>query len=172
MMRVSLFLRRLRKSRHLQGHLAPLVDQVALATLDDANLHLPNDKVVVDTAEFDETQLDAERIIRGYLATYYPATTMSLWLDPDSTPGLIRSITGRLIAAFVYRKRYSEDSLDDPEYAQNKYNEAISLLQGIQNGSIVVEGVEEPTTDRLTSADFWPNHNTLPDNFFKMSDPY
>jgi hypothetical protein len=143
-----------------------------LATIDDANLHLPIDKVVVDTAEFDETQLDAERIVRGYLANYYPATTMSLWVDPENTPGLIRSITGRLMAAFVYRKRYSEDSLDDPEYAQNKYNEAISLLQGIQNSTIVVEGVEEPTTDRLTSADFWPNSTTVPGPFFKIGDPF
>lgn len=143
-----------------------------LANLDDANLHLPVDKVVVDTAEFDETQLDAERIVRGYLANYYPASTLALWVDPASTPGLIRSITGRLIAAFVYRKRYSEDSFDDPMYAQNKYNEAISLLQGIQNSTIVVEGIEEPTTDRLTSADFWPNNTTTAGPYFKMNDPF
>ncbi|HEY1249166.1 MAG TPA: hypothetical protein VGE97_09275 [Nitrososphaera sp.] len=141
---------------------------MALATIDDANVHLPTDKVVVDTAEFDETQLDAERIVRGYLANYYPASTLALWTNPDATPGLIRSITGRLIAAFVYRKRYSEDSLDDPMYAQNKYNEAIGLLQGIQDSTIVVEGVEEPTTDRLTSDDFWPNNTTIPEPFFKM----
>ena len=144
---------------------------MALATLSDANVHLPADKVVVDTAEFDETQLDAERVIRGYLANYYPASTLALWTNPDATPGLIRSIAGRLIAAFVYRKRYSEDSLDDPMYAQVKYNEAISLLQGIQNSTIVVEGVEEPTTDRLTNADFWPNNSTKPDPFFTMDLP-
>jgi len=142
-----------------------------LATVDDANLHLPVDKVVVDTAEFDETQLDAERVVRGYLATYYPASTMALWTTPDTTPGLIRSITGRLIAAFVYLKRYSEDSFDDPMYAQVKYNEAISLLQGIQNSTIVVEGIAEPTTDRFTSADFWPNALTLPAPFFTMDSP-
>ena len=144
-----------------------------IATLDDANLHLPVDKVAVDTAEFDETQLDAERIVRGYLANYYTPTTLSLWTDPEHTPGLIRSIAGRLIAAFVYRKRYSEDSLDDPTYAQMKYNEAISLLQGIQASTIVVEGVlDQPTTDRLTSADFWPNNTTDPGPYFHMNDPY
>jgi hypothetical protein len=146
---------------------------MSLATLDDANLHLPTDKVNVDTAEFDEVQLDAERIIRGHLANYYSATELSLWTSPETTPGLIRSIAGRLMAAFVYRRRYSEDSLDDPEYAQTKYNEAMALLVGIQAGTIVVDGItEQPTTDRLTNADFWPNNSTLPGPFFSMNDPF
>lgn len=143
-----------------------------LATLDDANLHLPTDKVDVGTAEFDELQLDSERIIRGTLANYFTPTTLAAWTDPDSTPGLIRSIAGRLIAAFVYRRRYSEDSLDDPYYAQLKYNEAMEWLGKIQEGKMVVEGIsEQPTTDRLTPADFWPNNST-PGPFFKMDDPF
>lgn len=142
---------------------------MALASIDDINVHLPLDKMRVDTADYSPLQTDAERIIRGYLAGYFTPTTLGKWDEPDNTPGLIRSIAGRFVASFYYRKRYSEDSLDDPEYAQNKYNEAMELLKGILNGTITLEEVtvDYPTTDRLSTSDFYPNDST-PEPKFTM----
>lgn len=132
---------------------------MALASLDDVNMHLPTDKLEIEQPELDLFGLDADRIVRGYLAGVIPATTLALWASPDATPELIRAIAGRFIAAFYYRERYSEDSLDDPIYAQTKYNEAMALLQGIIDGSITLVDLDEPitTTDRFTADNFYPN---------------
>lgn len=139
---------------------------MALASLDDINLFLPVDKIKVDTAKYVPFQLDAERIIRGYLAGYFTPATLATWVDPDSTPGLIRAIVGRIVAAFYYRERYAEDQLDDPKYAQNLYDTAMQFLRDIMAGILVVEEVtDQPTTDRLTSDDFWPNDTTEPSKF-------
>jgi hypothetical protein len=135
---------------------------VPLADLEDINVHLPSDKIEVDSAQYDRLQLDAERIVRGYLAGQVASITLASWTTPESTPELIRAITGRLVAAFWYRERYSEDSLDDPGYAQVKYNEAILWLGNIINGTMVL-----PDSDGevlvggvLTELDFWPNDST------------
>src|SRR5215831_15481791 len=128
------------------------------ASLDDVNMHLPTDKLQIEEPELDLFGIDAERIIRGYLAGVIPATAMAAWTSPDSTPDLVRAIAGRFIAAFYYRERYSEDSLDDPSYAQFKYNEAMGLLQGILGGTIVITGPAVPQIGiRFTAEDFYPN---------------
>jgi len=150
-------------------------------TLDDVRVHLPLDKIEPEWADFERMELDAERIIRGYLSNIVPSTTIAGWDDPtvsDPTatgyvPELIRAIAGRLIAAFFYRERYSEDSLDDPVYAQVKYNEAIALLNGVISGQFVMYDVQPPLDlgERLNSDDFWPN-NTDDGPFFTVDDRF
>jgi hypothetical protein len=135
---------------------------VPLASLEDINLHLPEDKTAVDTSEYEEYQLDAERIVRGTLAGVIDRTVLASWLTPDDTPGLIRGIVGRLVAAFTYRKQYSEDSLEDPEFAQNKYNEAMAYLEAIVDGKMVLEEVETVgvASGHVASTDYFPNNRT------------
>jgi hypothetical protein len=133
---------------------------MAFASLDDVNMHLPTDKLEMEGPELDLFGLDAERVIRGYLAGVIAPTTLAGWASPTQTPELIRAIAGRLIAAFYYRERYSEDSLDDPLYAQVKYNEAMELLRGVISGTVVL--VEAPETSTVlgahfSSEDFYPN---------------
>jgi hypothetical protein len=142
------------------------------ATLDDVNMHLPTDKLEMQQPKLDLMGVDAERIIRGYLANVYSATTLAGWTDPTKllptdigyVPRLIKAIAGRFIAAFYYRERLSEDSLDDPQYAQLKYNEAMALLNGIIAGNIVLDDVTEPAESQnsFTAADFYPNNDTDP----------
>ena len=127
------------------------------ADLDDINVHLPEDKLEVDEAQYAPLQLDAERIVRGTLAGFIPAATLATWTTPNATPGQVRAIAGRLVAAFQYRKRYSEDSLDDPEYAQNKYNEAMLMLVAITTGAMILDGVDISVTTGLGELDFFPN---------------
>jgi len=134
---------------------------MALADIDDINLHLPLDKIRVDTEQYTPLQLDAERIIRGYLAGYLTPATLASWDTPANTPGIVRGIAGRFIAAFYYRKRYAEDALDDPQYPQTLYDYAMKMLMDILAGDLTLEEVlDQPTTDRLTVTDFWPNDST------------
>jgi hypothetical protein len=139
---------------------------VALASLDDINIHLPDDKIEVDSARYELLQLDAERVVRGYLAGYIDPTVLVTWTSPEATPDLIRAIAGRLVAAFYYRERYSEDSLADPEYAKLKYDEAIAWLTAIQLGTMSI-GVVVTGGESLTESDFWPNATT-PGPIFTM----
>jgi hypothetical protein len=140
------------------------------ASLDDVNMHLPTDKLEMEEPELDLFGLDADRIIRGYLAGVVPGITLAAWTSPESTPELIRAIAGRFIAAFWYRERYSEDSLEDPAYAQTKYNEAMALLQGVISGSIILVEVPDIGIGTHFSADdFYPN-NTDDGPIFTMDD--
>lgn len=129
---------------------------MALASLDDINVHLPEDKLQVDSAQYVPLQLDAERIVRGTLAGYLTPATLAGWDTPDHTPETIRAIAGRLIAAFEYKRRYSEDSLEVPKYAQAKYDEAINWLNQIKTGLMeLAEVTDAPSTgERLTSLNF------------------
>lgn len=138
----------------------------------DVQAHLPADKLKFEEIPDDREQLilDAERIIRGHLATVISSATLATWVDPDSTPSVIRAIAGRLVAAKTYRIRYSEDSLDDPQYAQRLYDEAMQMLMGVVTGAIVLETVVEPTT-QVDNTYFWPN-STTDDPKFTMADRY
>jgi hypothetical protein len=147
-------------------------------TLDDVNMHLPTDKLEITAPDLNLYELDARRIIRGFLAGVFPAVTIAGWTDPtetDSTttgyvPELIKAIAGRFIAAFYYKERYSEDSLEIPAYAQQKYDEAMALINGIIAGTLTMIDVVDTPTDSnvLTADDFWPNGTTEP--VFTMDD--
>ena len=142
----------------------PLVDDA------DVQIHLPVDKLKVEEIPDDlsNAKLDAERIIRGYLAGVIDSATLATWTTPALTPEIIRAVGGRLTAALIYRTRYSESSLDDPEYAQNKYNEAMAMLQNIIDGSLIIPGVD---TTEVDNTYFWPN-DTTSDPVFAMDDVY
>jgi hypothetical protein len=133
----------------------------------DVQIHLPVDKLKVEEIPDDllKAKEDAERIIRGYLAGVVPSATLASWTTPAATPEQIRAIAGRLCAALIYRTRYSEQSLNDPQFAQFKYNEAMEMLKGIIDGSIVITGV---VTTQFDSTYFYPNDDA-DDPKFTMS---
>lgn len=149
----------------------PLMDDT------DIQVQLPADKLDIDGIpdDKDHCQRDAERIIRGKLAGVLESATLAAWVDADSTPEIIRAIGGRLAASLIYRLRYSEDSLDDPEFAQFKYNEAMSMLEQVVNGGITIidpttgEPIEDTTTE-FTSDFFFPNATDVP--AFTRADRY
>lgn len=136
----------------------------------DVQVHLPKDKLVIEEIpdDRDAVYLDAERIVRGYLAGVIESSVMALWTTPETTPQIIRAITGRFAAAEVYRLRFGEQSFDDPEYAQVKYNEAMSLLNAIIAGTLLIDGVAQTEFD---DSYFWPNNTTDPPKFL-MADRY
>lgn len=136
------------------------------ATLEDINTHLPPDKAEIEDAEDDALQVDAYRFIRAKLVGTFATTTLALWVDPTSTPEVIRAIAGRLIAAKWYMEIYAEDSDEDAKYAKALYDEAISMLQQIIDGFITVidpttgEPYPEVQTGMLTDTSFWPSDDS------------
>lgn len=132
----------------------------------DVQIHLPYDKLRVEEIPDDlaNAKADAERIVRGYLAGI---VDMSLWTTPAATPDIIRAIAGRFAAALIYRLRFGQDATRDPEYAQNKYNEAMDMIRGIVEGSITIPGIDPGTT--FDNSYFQPN-STFDDPIFAMGD--
>jgi len=143
----------------------PLVDDA------DVQVHLPYDKLKIETIPDDlvRCKLDAERIVRGYLAGVVDTAVLASWATPEDTPETIRAIAGRFCAALIYRTRYSENRLGDPEFAQNKYNEAMSLLMGVIAGTIPIDTIDIGTN--FDNTWFEPNNNSDPPKF-TMADQY
>lgn len=140
-----------------------------LASIEDINTHLPTDKLNADSddweADINLYEVDAARYVRAMLSGIFSAVTLSSWSSPDNTPDIIRTIAGRLIAAKFYATRIAEDSAEGSDYAQGLYNDAISAINAIRGGSmIVLDGEFNPVTtaggDTLTEDDFWPNSST------------
>jgi hypothetical protein len=142
----------------------PIVDD------NDINVFLPDDKIMAENANLlDSVKEDADRIVRGNLAGYVDAVEMATWTTPDDTPLIIRAIGGRLCAALIYRRAYSEDSLEDPQYAQFLYNEAMTLLNRIIAGDLTLDPDVVPGIE-LTTDLFYPNDPNTDPPKFRMSD--
>jgi hypothetical protein len=143
-----------------------------LASLNDINTHLPDDKAKMQDSEDDLLQIDAARYVRSLLAGMFSSTTLSGWDSPANTPELIRGVAGRIIAAKYYAKLYSEDVADTSAYAQGLYNEANSIIDGIRNGTYIILDASDnpiPVENPVTSGEgfFWPDDTTL-GPFFTM----
>lgn len=132
------------------------------ASKTDIQAWLQNDKITVDDANSAKPNIEATRTVKGQLAGIFSPVTISSWATPATTPDIIRGIAGRLAAAYMYRSIYSEEDTSIPEYAQELYNEAISMLQEIRLGSIIVtDATEEPVdTTGSTLLGFWPNDDS------------
>ena len=146
-----------------------------LADLDDIKRWLPDDKLTVTDGSTSSFQVEAYRIVKSQLAGVFAPVTLNGWADPSTTPAIIRSVAGRLIAAYIYREAYSEDIPDIPEYAQALYDEAIMMLTQIRAGTLtVVDEDDIPIgTNELdmTTSDFYPNDDA-PGPFFSMEQEF
>src|SRR5215469_12649521 len=146
-----------------------MADTELLASLNDVNGWLTSDKLEATPANSAQPQIEAWRLIRGQLASSFTPVTLASWVDPNSTPDLIRSIAGRLIAAYIYRSTYAAESdTTIPAYAQELYNEAVSMLADIRSGNLTVVDVSgNPITGGtgFANTDFLPNNTTTPPYF-------
>lgn len=146
---------------------------MSFVDLDDVNVFLPTDKLEALDADNDASVLDAERIIKAKLSGTFSAATIATWSTPAATPGTIRAICGRLVAALYYARAFSAETTEAPEYAQNLYNDAMNMLECIKTGDIILVEVptaEQPTAGgQLGTADFLPNSSS-PGPFFTMTE--
>jgi len=133
-----------------------------LASREDIQAWLRQDIVPVNDANSQKPNLEALRDIRGQLVGTFAVTVLNSWDSPDNTPEQIRSIAGRLAAAYMYRMFYSERGDEVPPYAQELYNEAIAKIAQIQTGAITVVD-DTGTPIDITGANllsFWPNDSS------------
>lgn len=138
---------------------------MALASLDDINTHLPSDKFQATDGnpEIALFQVDIERLIKGYLSSVFTQATLFTWASPTTTPKYVRACAGRLIAAFYYAKKVSEDIPDwDRTYPQRLYDIAMANLEKIRTGDVVLEEITEVAGTIFDSSFFWPRKDSEP----------
>lgn len=138
-----------------------------LASLDDVNTHLPTDKLEAEDGikAINLYQVDVNTIIKGGLSSVFSVTTLAAWADPSTTPPYIRSIAGRLIAAFWYANRRSEQMADwDRSFPQRIYNEAMAMLDMVRQG-LVDLGLTEESGVQFSNLFFIPNATTTAPKF-------
>lgn len=144
-----------------------------LASLQDINGWLADDKLEANDANTKQFQIDAWRTIRGQLASSFLPTILASWTDPTTTPDQIRGIASKIIAANLYKKVYSEDSAQVPQYAQDLYQQAIADLAMIRSGALTVVDINDNpigiNQQGLDTTDFYPNDGA-PGPYFKIAD--
>lgn len=94
-------------------------------------------------------QIEAEIFAR--LGTVYDVTP---WLDPDSTPMIVRVIVTKTYSAWIYDRAYSENQGTNNEYATMLRANAEMLLIGLIDGTIEIPGV---TPISSPNPAFYPN---------------
>lgn len=94
-------------------------------------------------------QLESE--VFAKLGTVYDTTT---WVDPASTPDIVRVIITKLYAGWIYDRAYSENQAESNPYAAMLKENAGMLIQGLIDGTIEVPGV--PATSNPNPS-FYPN---------------
>lgn len=94
-------------------------------------------------------QLETEVFVR--LGSVYDVT---VWLDPDTTPAIVRVIVTKLYAAWIYDRAYSENQGIANDYAAMLRSNAEMLISGLIDGTIEIPG-QTPLSDQNPS--FYPN---------------
>jgi hypothetical protein len=140
-----------------------------LATVDDINANLPSEDfdgsgVVVMATEDNTTllQLSVARVVRGYLSGVIDNATLVGWVDPDSTPEIVTEAAAKMIAAQLYMQRVTRTTalIDARHYAQVLYDQAMAILNGIKDGSIIIGEEVVVVGDSLAITDFHPIDDT------------
>lgn len=138
-----------------------------LASLDDINAELPSDEetpvVVADEDNTSLLQISTARVVRGYLSRIYPVATLVSWTVPNNTPELIRTAAGKLIAAQLYFNKTAQQTtaIEDNSFAQKRYDEAMSILKDIVDGSVTLVEVTDITGEsEMSDLDYFPVDST------------
>jgi hypothetical protein len=143
-----------------------------LASIDDINGELDGDVVKADANNTNLVQINVSRMVKGYLAKVVAGATIVTWVSPITTPDIVRVIAAKLIAAQVYFNYAARTSviIEDNNFAQRKYTEAMNILNGIIAGDIPIVGEGGGTTippTILGPDEFFPSDAT--DRAFSLS---
>ena len=149
-----------------------------LCTLDDVNAHFDGEVIEADANNTQLVQVSVSRVVKGYLARLVGPVSLASWASPDTTPDIIREIASMLIASQVYFNFAARTSLllEDHNFAQRLYDEAMKMLQGIIDGTIPIVPVDPgnppimDNPDEMSDLDYFPVDNT--DRAFTMSQQF
>jgi hypothetical protein len=81
---------------------------------------------------------------------------ISTWVDPTTTPAIVKSVLAMLYVAWFYDRQYSEEQEALNAYAILLRGQAESLLVGILDGSIAMD----PTTESPSDLTFYPTDSS------------
>jgi hypothetical protein len=145
-----------------------------LATVSDINASLPSEDFdgsgAVVTATDENTallQISVARVVRGFLSGVVDQETLMAWIEPDLTPEPVREAAAKMIAAQLFMQRVTRTTalIDERHYAQVLYDQAMAILNGIKDGTILLEEVVV-VGDSMSLFDFHPVDDT--DRAFSM----
>ena len=132
----------------------PLID------VDDVQPWLEVSKLRLDSGdELLEEPFQSE-LVRSRLASC--GMDVTTWIDGDTTPDLVKSIIGMLVAAQRYNTYYSEtDEGAGNPYANKLEERAKMLLEGICAGTIdLLDITDDPASSGFGSVLFYPDDTT------------
>lgn len=93
-------------------------------------------------------QLEEEVLVQ--LTSQY---TVTPWIDPDTTPKIVRVIIAKMYASFYIDRAYSENQDGGNDYAARLMANASMLLTGLVNGSFELP---ESSATNPSSPSFFP----------------
>lgn len=129
-----------------------------LASLDDINAHLDQNVAAATDENTALLQVAIARIVRGNLFHIVDQVTLQSWRVPEQTPEIIREIAGMFIAAQHYFNEWSKTNniIDPDSYPQKLYDNAMALLKGVIEGTVVIIDIPIQTSGDLSVDDFFP----------------
>jgi len=137
---------------------------MSLATFEDGNRWLDQTKIRFENASDAEPEVAiVDPIVKSHLIGAFP-NDVGQWDEsgtPESTPELVRTICGMLMASFRYAKKYSEETTEPSSYSGQLYAQAMLMLEQLRNGTLTLEDVNLESQIALIQGDFWPNNTTL-----------
>ena len=121
----------------------------------DIQTWLDGTKLTVATVEIGLEEV-AKTEIFSAVALQYVTTG---WIDESTTPLLIRQLIGMQVAAWLYRRAYSETELASPNYADILEQHIASIIAGIIMGTIDL--IDVPGVVGVAGGPtYWPDETT------------
>ena len=129
---------------------------MALITVSDVQSWFTDDRLRLAPEQDnlpEETDVSNEVLAR--VSVRYDTTT---WVDPDTTPALIRSVISARVGSIRYRKVYADQLEEGPNYADWLYDEwSETTLMGIIDGQIpLLDAADLSTAQANAGPKFFP----------------
>lgn len=129
---------------------------MALIDVDDVQPWLEPTKLRLDNDDKLLEEPFQSELVKSRLASC--DIDVTAWIDVDTTPVLIKSIIGMLVAAQRYNTYYAETEEGGNPYANKLDERSMLLLEGICSGSIdLLDVTDDPATSGFGSPLFYPD---------------
>ena len=104
-----------------------------------------------------QLELTAKNLVFGTLTRRYVVTG---WTDGTNTPTMVTQIMSMYIAAWMYRKQYSEDITNDSRtYADDLEAQASALLCQLESAEVsLLDAVATTTSSSIGRPAFFPTN--------------
>ena len=118
----------------------------------DTQAWTDNTKLTINELE-DELIEQVESMVLGQIGRAYDIST---WVTPLTTPTLVRKIIAMIYVADIYDRTYSEDGEVSSPWSAYLREQAMILIAGIVDATIVLIDLPAEQTPPSSSASFYP----------------